>query len=70
MFYTVVVMKIELRERAQHQADRAAAALYHLLFRLARRLAVDPPVEPDPGVMPDPLVVLMAVEAARRNMWM
>ena len=67
MFYTVVD---EIRTdtlRAAH-GNRTAAAIYYLLFRLARRIAVEPPpvIEPDPPVMPDPIAFLMAVEAARR----
>jgi hypothetical protein len=71
MFYRVVGMRYELARYGRHMAIKAAAAIYYLLFRLARRIAVEPPpvIEPDPPVMPDPVTFLMAVEAARRTNW-
>jgi hypothetical protein len=48
---------------------RAVAAVYYLVFRLARRIAVEPApvIEPDPPVMPEPIAYLMTVEAVRRS---
>lgn len=48
------------------------AAVYHGLFRLACRIAFEPaPVlTPDRPASPDPLAVLMALEAARRSAWL
>ena len=69
MFYTVVGMRYELTSFGRHIAKRAAAAVYYLLFRLARRIAVEPApvIEPDPPVMPEPIAFLMTVEAVRRS---
>jgi hypothetical protein len=69
MFYTVVVMRDELAGFGRQKAIGAAAAVYYLLFRLARHIAVEPaPVlEPDPPVMPEPIAFLMTVEAVRRS---
>ena len=69
MFYTVVGMRSELARLGRQMAIRAAAAVYHLVFRLARRIAVEPApvIEPDPPVMPEPIAYLMTVEAVRRS---
>ena len=71
MFYRVVVMRKEMVRFGRHMAIRAAAVLYQLLFRLARRIAIEPApvIEPDPPEMTDPITFLMAVEAARRASW-
>ncbi|MEP7359544.1 MAG: hypothetical protein ABI847_19990 [Anaerolineales bacterium] len=64
-------MRNELARRGRQMAIGAAAALYHLVFRLARHVAVPPAPEltPDPPVLPDALTIAIAVEAARRASW-
>jgi hypothetical protein len=69
MFYTLIGMRSELVRMGQQMAYRAAGALYYLVFRLARRIAVEPApvIEPDPPVMPEPIAYLMTVEVVRRS---
>ena len=74
MFYRVVSMDNELvtSRSAARPGIRVAAAIYTVLFRLARRAAIEP--APDSGPAPfaasESIAFLMAVDAARHTAWL